>query len=226
MSIQRQTLREQIETEVMDRVGAGDFTMGTAINEVALSLELGVSRTPLREALISLTQQGVVERESGKGFRWAPISAADFQEMVQIIAALESLAVELTPLEDLAKIAPRLLTEAQAFTESTSSAGEIDRRDDEFHALLISACPNQRLLENIASLKLALRRYERLLVGSADLIERVATEHEELAARLLEGDVPGAIAALKANWNNGTERLFHAVESKTPGKTAGGRSAG
>lgn len=220
MSIQRQTLREQIESEIMDRIGAGDFTMGTAINEVALSLDLGVSRTPLREALISLTQQGVVERESGKGFRWAPISAGDFKEMVQIIAALESLAVELTPPDQLAAIAPRLLAEAQAFTESTGSAGEIDRRDDEFHGVLISACPNRRLLENIASLKLALRRYERLLVSSADLIERVATEHEELAKQLMVGDIPAAVAALKANWNNGTERLFHAAEQKAPGKTA------
>ncbi|WP_427017667.1 GntR family transcriptional regulator [Pseudarthrobacter sp. P1] len=216
MSIQRQTLREQIETEIMDRVGAGDFDMGTAINEVALSVEMGVSRTPLREALISLTQQGVIDRESGKGFRWAPVSAADFAEMVQIIAALESLAVQLTPPEVLADIAPKLLSQALGFTASIGSSAELDRHDDEFHELLLSGNPNRRLAESIASMKLALRRYERLLVASTDLIERSASEHEEIANALLAGDVQAAVTALAANWNNGTSRLIEVVAAKRP----------
>lgn len=215
MSIQRQSLREQIETVIMDRVGAGDFKMGTPINEVALSAELGVSRTPLREALISLTQQGVIERESGKGFRWAPVSAADFAEVVQIIAAMEALAIDLTPKEALDKIAPRLLQEAQSFTASMESSSEIDRRDDEFHTLLTSGCPSRRLHEIIASLKLTLRRYERSLVAGTEVIERSASEHEEIAERLINGDVEGCIAALRANWNNGTVRLLDVVDAKT-----------
>ncbi|WP_026554675.1 GntR family transcriptional regulator [Arthrobacter sp. 35W] len=216
MSIQRQTLREQIETEIMERVGAGDFDMGSAINEVALSVELGVSRTPLREALISLTQQGVIDRESGKGFRWAPVSAADFAEMVQIIAALESLAVSLTAPEALAKIAPELLAQARGFTDSIGSSAELDLHDDQFHELLLSGNPNRRLAESIASMKLALRRYERLLVSSTDLIERSASEHEAIATALLAGDVPAAVAALSANWNNGTNRLIEVAEAKRP----------
>ncbi len=216
MSIQRQTLREQIEAEIMNRVSAGDFGMGDSINEVALSVELGVSRTPLREALISLSQQGVISRVSGKGFRWAPIGAQDFQEAVQIIAALESLALTLTPAEYLAKIAPQLLEQAREFTASVSSAQEIHDHDDAFHALLTSGSPNKRLAEGIASYKLALRRYERLYVGNTDLMERAAAEHETISEALQAGDLPAAIEALKDNWYNSVPRIISALRGSVP----------
>ncbi|MCU6481342.1 GntR family transcriptional regulator [Arthrobacter sp. A2-55] len=216
MSIQRQTLREQIETEIMDRVGAGEFRMGDNINEVSLSEELGVSRTPLREALISLSQQGVITRVSGKGFRWAPIGANDFTEAVQIIAALEGLALRLTPASELARIGRELAVQAHEFTASVSSAADIHDHDDAFHALLASGSPNKRLAETVASYKLALRRYERLYVGNADLMERAAAEHEAIAEALLANDLPAAIAALEANWLNSVPRIINALKAKVP----------
>ncbi|WP_171814555.1 GntR family transcriptional regulator [Arthrobacter dokdonensis] len=214
MSIQRQTLREQIETEIMNRVGAGEFRMGENINEVSLSEELGVSRTPLREALISLSQQGVITRVSGKGFRWAPIGDSDFTEAVQIIAALEGLALRLTPAPRLTSIGRQLAEQAHAFTDSVGSAGDIHEHDDAFHALLTSGSPNKRLAETIASYKLALRRYERLYVGNADLMERAAAEHEAIAEALLAKDLPGAIAALEDNWHNSVPRIINALKAK------------
>jgi len=215
VSIQRQTLREQIEAEIMDRVGAGEFGMGENINEVALSVELGVSRTPLREALISLSQQGVISRVSGKGFRWAPIGPRDFEEAVQIIAALEALALRLTPPAELARIAPALLEQAQEFTVSVSSPEEIHEHDDAFHLLLTSGSPNQRLAETIASYKLALRRYERLYVGNADLMERAAAEHEAIAEALMANDLAAAVDAVQANWYNSVPRIINALKPKT-----------
>jgi len=216
VSIQRQTLREQIETEIMDRVGAGEFRMGENINEVALSVELGVSRTPLREALISLSQQGVIGRVSGKGFRWAPIGASDFTEAVQIIAALEGLALRLTPASELVAIGRQLADQARSFTSSISSAEDIHEHDDEFHATLISGSPNRRLAETLASYKLALRRYERLYVGNSDLMERAAAEHESIADALLAGDLPAAISALEDNWLNSVPRIINALKAKVP----------
>lgn len=214
MSIQRQTLREQIEAEIMNRVGAGEFQMGDNINEVALAGDLGVSRTPLREALISLSQQGVISRVSGKGFRWAPIGPSDFEEAVQIIAALEALALRLTPEKELLRIAPQLLEQARGFTASISSAEEIHEHDDAFHALLTSGSPNKRLAETIASYKLALRRYERLFVGNADLMERAAAEHEAIAEALMANDLPAAIEAVEDNWHHSVPRIINALKGK------------
>lgn len=200
----------------MDRVGAGEFRMGENINEVALSVELGVSRTPLREALISLSQQGVIGRVSGKGFRWTPIGASDFTETVQIIAALEGLALHLTPASELVAIGRQLAEQARSFTASVSSAQDIHEHDDEFHATLISGSPNVRLAETLASYKLALRRYERLYVGNTDLMERAAAEHESIADALLAGDLPAAISALEDNWLNSVPRIINALKSRVP----------
>ncbi|WP_449371757.1 GntR family transcriptional regulator [Arthrobacter psychrolactophilus] len=214
MAIQRQSLREQIETEIMNRVGAGEFDMGKGINEVELSAELGVSRTPLREALISLTQQGVITRISGKGFRWAPISETDYADAVQIVAALECLALDLSPVDELAAIAPQILALANSFTISEGSSEEINGHDDQFHQLLTSRCPNARLHEAIAAHKTALRRYEKFFVGGGDRIGRAATEHSAIADALLAGDLPAARQALSANWLNSTSRIAQALASK------------
>lgn len=214
MAIQRQSLREQIETEIMNRVGVGDFDMSESINEVALSANLGVSRTPLREALISLAQQGVILRVSGKGFRWAPISETDYTETVQIIAALECLALDLSPASELAVIAPKILRMANSFTATEAPAREVDGHDDAFHALLTSKCPNRRLIEAIASHKVALRRYEKFFVSGTDRIERAATEHSAIAQAVFDEDLPAARAAVSANWLNSTARIAKAIASK------------
>lgn len=215
MAIQRQSLREQIETEIMNRVGAGAFDMGESINEVTLSAELGVSRTPLREALISLSQQGVITRISGKGFRWAPISERDYSETVQIIAALECLALELSPSQELLALGPAILEAANSFTATEASVEEVDSRDDDFHNLLLSQCQNLRLLSAIASHKVALRRYEKFFVGATDRIERAASEHSAIADALLAGDIPQAKIALSANWLNSTSRINSAMAQKS-----------
>lgn len=219
MAIQRQSLREQIETEIMNRVGAGEFDMGASINEVSLSTELGVSRTPLREALTSLSQQGVITRISGKGFRWAPISERDFEEAVQIIAALECLALELSPIDQLTNIAPQVLAAANEFTATEALAEEVNSHDDDFHELLLSRCPNERLLETLTSHKVALRRYERFFVGAHDRVERVAAEHLEIAQALVDGDIAGAKKALTANWLNSTSRIGKVMASKEETRT-------
>src|SRR5215469_8782888 len=97
MAIERKTLRSQVREELLERMRAGDVRPGESINEVQLAAELGVSRTPLREALIALESEGQIESENGKGFRFVPLSAREFEELAPIMATLEGLALEVTP---------------------------------------------------------------------------------------------------------------------------------
>ena len=170
MAIERKNLRSQVREELLARMRAGEVRPGESINEVALAAELGVSRTPLREALIALESEGQIESENGKGFRFVPLSAREFEELCPIIVTLEGLALDLSPADELAELGKRLSELAAAFSDDVAQHALVNRKDDEWHNLMLSACPNQKLLEQIAQVRSAIHRYESLLVGAEVLV--------------------------------------------------------
>ena len=86
-------------------------------------------------------------------------------------------------------------------------------KDDEWHAIMLSACPNRRLIDVANSVRQAFHRYESLLVPNDAMVERVAAEHAAIARHLVDGDVPGAVAALKENWMHGMRRILDNASS-------------
>ncbi|MCA0293874.1 MAG: GntR family transcriptional regulator [Actinobacteria bacterium] len=213
MAIERRALREQVRDELLTRMRTGAVTPGEGINEVQLAAEIGVSRTPLREALIALETEGQIESESGKGFRFAALSAREFEELAPVISALEGLAIELSPPAKMQKLAARLAKLAAEFDSEVAAHSMIMTRDDEWHGVMLSACPNQRLLSLIATVRQSFHRYESLLVPNEAVMGRVAAEHAAIARCLEDGDIPGAKDALQANWVNGAKRILMQASS-------------
>ncbi len=208
MAIERRPLRDQIREELLKRLDRGDFAAGTDVNEAALAAELGVSRTPLREALITLAGERILESNQGRGFRFAPVSRQEFREVCSILAALESLALESSDPAHLKRIAPDLLQLAHGFPDPVAEQQIIDRHDDEWHDLLLSGCTNERLLDLVTGVKAGMRRYAPLAVADDAPLRRDADEHAAIARHLLDGDLPAAVVALKTNWANGAERML------------------
>lgn len=213
MAIERRSLRSQVREELLARMRSGEVQPGEGINEVQLATELGVSRTPLREALIALESEGQIESENGKGFRFVSLSAQEFEDLAPVMATLESLALELSPVDELRTIGARLARLSAEFDQEVVEHALVVSKDDEWHGIMLSACPNRRLLDVIASVRGAFHRYESLLVPNDVMVERVAAEHAEIARHLADGDVPGAIVALKANWMNGMRRILDNASS-------------
>lgn len=207
MAIERKTLRLQVRAELMNRMRNGQVEPGQGINEVQLATELGVSRTPLREALISLESEGQIISENGKGFSFAKMSAREFDELGPIMAVLEGLAVELTPRDDMCELGARLATIAENFSANRAEHALIIRRDDQWHQLMLSKCPNSRLLNVAQAVRNLFHRYESLLVPDEAMIERNAAEHRDIARCLVHGDIPGAQVALRTNWIEGARRI-------------------
>jgi DNA-binding GntR family transcriptional regulator len=208
MAIERKNLRSQVRDELLTRMRAGDVQPGEGINEVQLAAELGVSRTPLREALIALESEGQIESQNGKGFRFVPLSKGEFEELAPILSALEALALRLSPATDLIAIGERLTVLSAAFRDEVVEHGLVIAKDEEWHGLMVSACPNRRLVAMIEATRDAFHRYESLLVPSDVMVERVAAEHAEIARALASGDVDSAIVALEANWMHGMRRIL------------------
>lgn len=207
MAIERKNLRSQVRDELLERMRSGAVAPGEGINEVQLATELGVSRTPLREALIALESEGQITSENGKGFRFAPFSVQEFQDLAPVMAALESLALELTPAEALPALGEKLAALAAEFDADVAEHGLIIKNDDQWHEVMLSACPNRPLLNVIESVRASIHRYESLLVPEGELVGRVASEHADIARHLVAGDIVQATAALRTNWMNGNRRI-------------------
>src|SRR4029450_574097 len=73
MAITRVPLRDQIYHEVLARIHRGDLSPGSRVRDTTLAQQLGVSRTPVREALLRLSREGVLDIETGRGFRLRPL---------------------------------------------------------------------------------------------------------------------------------------------------------
>jgi DNA-binding GntR family transcriptional regulator len=210
MALVRQRLRDQIRDEVVHRIASGELAPGDDINEAELAEDLGVSRTPLREALVSLETSGVLQSQAGKGFQFAPMSPQEFAETIAIVAALEALALRQSDPVELRRLAADLARDAGAIPGDTAQFGELTAYDDAWHAQMLSACRNRKLLELIAVMKLGLHRYERQIVAEDDVVARSVDQHARIAQLLAEGDVEGACDEVRRNWESAlAERLTH-----------------
>lgn len=93
MVVERHLLRDAVQSAVLDKLLRGDYPVGTRINEVHLAAELGVSRTPLREALSALANDGLIEARPSRGFWLSPLTDTEVRETYPIISALEQFAL-------------------------------------------------------------------------------------------------------------------------------------
>ncbi|MFG0258529.1 MAG: GntR family transcriptional regulator [Phycisphaerales bacterium JB043] len=206
------TLRESIREEIISRVISGSLTPGDRIKESNLAHELGVSSTPVREAMISLEHSGFVLSVPRKGFVIAPFDPQEVRNLASAICILESAALRLCDsvdkdhLDELRK----LNSEFRLAGEDMPLALDLDYR---WHSLLLAPCPNRYLLQLIESTQQSLRRYNRFHQKGKLNIERSASEHESVIDAIERNDVNVALRHLDRNWQISTELLVTKLES-------------
>jgi DNA-binding GntR family transcriptional regulator len=209
--ISRRPLREQIRDEILSRLVKGEYPVGSRINEGQLADDLGVSRTPLREALANLAQEGVLELRPNRGYWLSPLTATEVRETYPVIGALEVLALRSSPPADLVAAAPSLLAMADAMVNlSPAHAAGVD---DSWHEDLLRHCPNQRLLQLIRNQKTVVHRYESAYFFGSGRIAESAAQHRRIAEALQAGDIDRAAAKLRDNWEVGMRLLVDLIES-------------
>jgi DNA-binding GntR family transcriptional regulator len=163
-TVARPRLRDDIASELARLIAAGELPAVERLKEVELARKLGVSRTPLREALLVLERDGLVVSEVNKGFRVADLSETRVRELFPVIGALEAEALRaggaatraLGP-ELLAITADLRRAIAPGARPSKARLHELDRR---FHETVSSACPNAMLLDMLQRLRLQAQRFD------------------------------------------------------------------
>jgi DNA-binding GntR family transcriptional regulator len=204
-AIARTNLRCTIRDRLLDGLMRGGLAPGVSLNEPALAAELGVSRTPLREALVALTHEGFLHAHPGRGFFATPLRASEAEEIYPIVWTLEGLALRLA-----APLPPAQVDQLERLNARLAKTADAWRAlglDRQWHAELLSGCPNRRLLQNLDTLKAQAFRYEYAYFRDSGRIVTSSDQHEAILASVRAGKLDGALARLEGNWRVSLEFL-------------------
>ena len=201
--------RTRVAELIGDKIIRQQLPAGRSVGEAALASELGVSRTPIREALLGLESGGLVQAEPGRGFIVQPLNAAEARQIYPIIAGLERLAVEKSepPPGPLIALLRRLNGELAA----AESPAERMRLDAAWHRAIVSGCRNPRLIGLIEGEKRTALRYEYAYLKHAALRDTSIADHERIVA-LYEQDLAGAARAIEWHWLRGLDEVLRTME--------------
>jgi DNA-binding GntR family transcriptional regulator len=200
-AVDRHLLRDVAYTRLCDAIVDGTLAPGEALHDDELCGWLGLSRTPVRDALGRLRDEGLVEMAPQRFTRVSDLRARDVHDVVPLLAAVHGLATELA--------VPRLgraehfevRARSNAFVEAlrTGDARAAFAADGALHGVYVERCGNAEVARVLRRLEPRLHRFECLcheyLPGS-----RSVAQHEALIDRTERGDAPGAASAARANW--------------------------
>lgn len=191
---ERLPLREQVYRWLLERIVSGELAPGQRVRDHELAAQLGVSRTPVREALRRLDDEGLVETVASSRSRIAVLDPQTAEESFPVVAALFALAARLAvPRVTADDVAAMRAADAdlRACVADGDVVGAI-RADDRFHGVLVARAGNGELARTLERLMPKIRRLDLLHFARRDETD-AAGEHEALVAAVEAGD--GALAA-------------------------------
>jgi DNA-binding GntR family transcriptional regulator len=204
--IARAPLSDEVYRQVLQRVQRGDIPPGARVRDVTLATQLGVSRTPVREALLRLARDGVLENMMGRGFRVRPLDPGELREVGAILGSLESLALRLSPAPATERLG-RLRELDRKLERTRGDVSQCLDLEDEWHRVLLEACPNRRLLDLIASLRQVPRRYLAAYMRDAGRLSLSTMPHAKILQALRDGGRDTAATVFEQQWNKGVAEL-------------------
>jgi DNA-binding GntR family transcriptional regulator len=208
--ITRTPLRDQVYLETLERICRGDLPPGSRVRDSALAAQLGVSRTPIREALLRLAREGVLEADMGRGFRVRSLDPTEMRETGVILSTLECLA-----LEGSADFPQDRLVRLSDIDRQIAQVRDVDRciaLDEEWHRTLLEGCPNQRLRDMISTLWQVPRRYMRAYLRDAGRVSLSTQHHARIIEALRRHDRETAVQRFRHHWERGIEELQAWIE--------------
>lgn len=196
-------MRDDVYLRLRDAIVDGTFEPGEQLRDLELADWLGVSRTPVREALLRLGQAGLVQTAPGRSTRVSPLDARAIRDAQAVVGAMHRLAVEeavplLTP-DDLAEM--RRANERFAAAIQAGDADAAMHADDDFHHVLVLVSGNHAVSAVLEQFGPVVRRLERRRFSSG--FGGVSlTLHARLLDRCEVGDVDGAGAVSYETWQS------------------------
>lgn len=200
-----------IRRRILDNV----YPPGHQALEGALAQELAISRTPVREALIRLAHEGLVQVVPRHGMRVLPVSPADMREIYAVLTALESAAAEILAQRrpSRAELAP--LIEASHAMAAALARGDLDAwaaADERFHHGLVTLTGNRTLVDAVGRLADRAHRARMFTLRLRPAPVDSTREHLALVERIRAGDAAGAVKVNRAHRQRATRELVDIFE--------------
>ena len=207
--IERQAVREKVYMKLRDWIVHGMLKPNEQVRDIELAVRLGVSRTPVREALQRLEDEGLVRMAPNRWTRVSPIDVEDARRLYPIICALECIAVRASgtrltagDLQEMAEANDRVVSALKK-----GDPGEASAADCDFHFVPVRRSENPELIKILQELKVKVRRLEVAYFDRGAVAQRSVVEHKHILGALKKRDTEDAARRIEANWGNGLARL-------------------
>lgn len=183
-------LRELVYEELRNLILSGDIKPGTRMMEIELADSMGVSRTPIREAIRKLEKEGLVTIEPRKGAYVSSISMEDIVDILEVRGTLEGLAATLAASRIKKEELKKLKEASQAFNKAVEEGDtkSMIANDTLFHHIIMEASGNDLLLNMVTGLQEIVLRFRYLYYTDFKRAEKMPPEHESILWAIENGN--------------------------------------
>nr|WP_037610086.1 GntR family transcriptional regulator [Streptacidiphilus rugosus] len=198
---ERRSLREQVTHALRAALVAGELRPGIVYSAPVLAAEFGVSATPVREAMLDLAKEGLVEVVRNKGFRIVGLTDQDLDDFTEIRELIEIPATVRVAETATAQQLEPLRAHARAIVKAARKGDLIAyvEADRQFHLGLLALHGNRHLVDTVRELRSRSRLYGlQTLVAAGRLVES-AEEHEQLLDVMISGDLDAVESLISAH---------------------------
>lgn len=204
-------LRDVVFNTLRQGILTGELKPGERLMEIHLAKRLGVSRTPIREAIRMLELEGLVKMVPRKGAEVARISKQDIQDVLEVRLALDSLATRLACERISEEQKEELKAAARNFIDATETkdATKIALADVQFHDVILAASHNKRLVQMVNNLAERIYRYRLEYIKDEKNHQGLVEEHAKIMNSVLLGDKESACIAAEIHIVNQENNMLN-----------------
>lgn len=215
-------LRDVVFNTLREAILKGELKPGERLMELQLAAKLGVSRTPIREAIRMLEQEGLAVTIPRKGAEVAKMTEKDMEDVLQIREALDELAAKIACEQISEEQLEELVATMHEFEESTKTDNvkKISEADVKFHDIIYQSTGNPKLVNMLNNLREQMYRYRVEYLKEEQTRNLLVSEHEELVKAIREGDVQKAQDISFHHLENQRKAIIRTIRAENEAKEA------
>ena len=190
---------ERIRQTLLKAIESGELKPGEALDEKELADRFGVSRTPVREALLTLSAHRLVRIVPRSGIHVHAPAPAELVSMLEALSELEAVVTRLCALRMSPEQRKHLKTHADA-TRTAAAAGDrhaYESANEEFHDVLYRYCGNEVIVNQVSQLRTRLAAFRRKVRDQPGRLTSAAAEHDEVVAQIFRNNAELAAQAMR-----------------------------